>query len=237
MCWAFSSCFMCFLATCLHFPRVLRRFGCVLGLFLVFYVLFGNLFAFSSCFTAVCAVWGSNLRNPSRKSPKSIVRRRFSLLSVIFTFFSAFVIPLPSQPGSTAPAYASPSPNARSRKRSESTSERSRKRVRLQNRFWVDLGSIFLVDPGRVFGRFWDDVWSLFGLITYMSCNANARSMHSQVYLFSVFLGVVFGCRFSSLLGGPKTVLEPNMAPTWLDFGAMLEPFWDIFGCCFGIFI
>ena len=36
------------------------------------------------------------------------------------------------------------------------------------------------------------------------------------------------------LLGGSMTVLEPNMAPTWVDFGAMLEPFWIIFGCCFG---
>ena len=36
------------------------------------------------------------------------------------------------------------------------------------------------------------------------------------------FFGVSFGVVFSSLLGGPKTVLEPNMAPTWVDFGAML---------------
>ena len=93
---------------------------CVLGLFLVFFAIFGNVFVFSSCFTEVFAVWGSNLRNPTRKSSKSIVRRYFSLLSVIFIIFLAFLFPLPSQPGSTAPAYATPSPNARSRKRSES---------------------------------------------------------------------------------------------------------------------
>ena len=43
-----------------------------------------------------------------------------------------------------------------------------------------------------------------------------------------------FDIVLASLLGGSMTVLEPNMAPTWADFGAMLEPFWSIFGCCFG---
>ena len=59
--------------------------------------------------------------------------------------------------------------------------------------------------------------------------------------LFGVFLGfffgVSFGVVFSSLLDGSKTVSEPNMAPTWADFGAMLERFWSIFGCCFALFI
>ena len=45
----------------------------------------------------------------------------------------------------------------------------------------------------------------------------------------------VFHIVLASLLGGSMTVLEPNMAPTWVDFGAMLAPFWTIFGCCFGL--
>ena len=73
-----------------------------------------------------------------------------------------------------------------------------------------------------------------------LQCKRASRSMHSQVYVrcvFKTFCGVVFGDAFSSLLGGSKTVLEPNMAPTWVDFGAMLEQFWTIFGCSFALFI
>ena len=44
----------------------------------------------------------------------------------------------------------------------------------------------------------------------------------------------IFDIVLASLLSGSMTVLEPNMAPTWADFGAMLEPSWSIFGCCFG---
>ena len=50
-----------------------------------------------------------------------------------------------------------------------------------------------------------------------------------------MFLGVVLGVASCALLGGSKTVLEPNMAPTWADFGAILVTFWTIFGCSFGI--
>ena len=44
--------------------------------------------------------------------------------------------------------------------------KRSRKRCRLQNRFWVDFGSIFgrfWVDLGSIFGRIWDDFWLILG--------------------------------------------------------------------------
>ena len=44
----------------------------------------------------------------------------------------------------------------------------------------------------------------------------------------------VFHIVLASLLGGSMTVLEPNMAPTWADFGAMLASFWTIFGRSFG---
>jgi hypothetical protein len=52
-----------------------------------------------------------------------------------------------------------------------------------------------------------------------------------------MFLGVVLGVVSCALLGGSKTVLEANMASTWVDLGAMLEQFWSIFGCCFALFI
>ena len=46
----------------------------------------------------------------------------------------------------------------------------------------------------------------------------------------STFCKHFFDIVLASLLGGSMTVLEPNMAPTWVDFGAMLEPFWTILG-------
>ena len=48
------------------------------------------------------------------------------------------------------------------------------------------------------------------------------------------FFGVVLGVASCALLGGSKTILEPNLASTWVDFGAVLATFWTIFGCCFG---
>ena len=51
-----------------------------------------------------------------------------------------------------------------------------------------------------------------------------------------MFLGVVFGVVSCALLGGSKTVLEANMAPTWVDFGAMSEHVWSIFGCSVAFF-
>ncbi len=50
-----------------------------------------------------------------------------------------------------------------------------------------------------------------------------------------MFLDAFFGCVFFGFLDASKTVLEPNMAPTLADFGAMLGVFWDIFGCGCGI--
>ena len=124
------------------------------------------------------------------------------------------------------------------------------------DRFWTVLGSIL--------GRFWDVFWSILGrfLVDFwvgfvclaslsathfhfhfhvfadyrhdLQCLRASRSLLTQVYLGGVFFCFVFGVFFSSLLGGSKTVLEPNMAPTWSDFGAMLATFWSIFGCCFG---
>ena len=63
--------------------------------------------------------------------------------------------------------------------------------------------------------------------------------MHSQVFfaLFLVsFVGLAFGVLSCALLDGSKTVPEPNMAPTGVDFGAMLGIFWSIFGCSFALF-
>ena len=48
-----------------------------------------------------------------------------------------------------------------------------------------------------------------------------------------MFLGVVLGVASCALLGGPKTVLEANMDPTQVDFGAMLQQFGSMFVCCF----
>ena len=63
--------------------------------------------------------------------------------------------------------------------------------------------------------------------------------MLRQVF-FALFLvssvGLVLGFLSCALLGGSKTVPEPNMAPTWVDFGAMLGTFWSIFGCSFALF-
>ena len=48
----------------------------------------------------------------------------------------------------------------------------------------------------------------------------------SHRFMLGVFLvfffGLVFGCVFCSFLGASKRVVEPNMAPAWVDFGAML---------------
>ena len=55
-----------------------------------------------------------------------------------------------------------------------------------------------------------------------------SRSLLRQVYVgcvFGVFFSVFFGVVFSSFLGVSKRVLEPNMAPSWADFGAMLGIF------------
>ena len=46
-----------------------------------------------------------------------------------------------------------------------------------------------------------------------------------------MFLGVVLGVVSCALLGGSKTALEANMAPTWVDFGDMLV----IFGAFLGV--
>ena len=67
-----------------------------------------------------------------------------------------------------------------------------------------------------------------------------SRSLLRQVYVgcvFGVFFGLVFGCVFCSFLGASKTVLEPNMAPTRVDFGARLVMCWSMFGCSFAVFI
>ena len=37
--------------------------------------------------------------------------------------------------------------------------------------------------------------------------------------------------------GASKTILDPNMDPSWVKFGAMLGSFCHILGRCFGIFI
>ena len=70
------------------------------------------------------------------------------------------------------------------------------------------------------------------------SLHLNALPGHCQsgffFCFFLFFCGVVFGVVLSSLLDASKRVLEPKMASTWVDFGAMLEPCWSIFMCCFG---
>ena len=62
----------------------------------------------------------------------------------------------------------------------------------------------------------------------------DARAGGFFLALFGVFLGfffgVSFGVVFSSFLGVSKRVLEPNMAPSWVDFGAMLGTFWTFLG-------
>ena len=56
-----------------------------------------------------------------------------------------------------------------------------------------------------------------------------SRSLLRQVYVRCV-LGtcrcVFFGVVFSSVLGGSKTVLEPNLGRFWSHVGAILEHFW-----------
>ena len=64
--------------------------------------------------------------------------------------------------------------------------------------------------------------------------NALPVLMLRQVYVGVVFFGLVVGVLSCLLLGGSKTILEPNLASTWADFGTMLATFWTIFGCCFG---
>ena len=133
------------------------------------------------------------------------------------------------------------------------------------DRFWDDFGPIlggFWVHVWLIFGSFWLRLgcfWLLFCIelpykhahrhvrrfiharahtcpqITYMSCNANALPVPcSHRFILGLFFSVLFSVSFSlrSWAG-----LEPNMAPTWAHFGAMLATFWDLFGCCFGIFI
>ena len=51
-----------------------------------------------------------------------------------------------------------------------------------------------------------------------LQCKRASRSMHSQVYVFMFFFGMVFGVfsrSFFSLLGMSKTFLDPNMVPSW----------------------
>ena len=61
-------------------------------------------------------------------------------------------------------------------------------------------------------------------------CLRASRALLTQVYVGAVFFCLVFGVVFSSLLGGSKTALEPNKAPTWADFGAMLGIFGQFLG-------
>ena len=49
-----------------------------------------------------------------------------------------------------------------------------------------------------------------------------------------VVVSVAFVFALGRAPDGAQKVLEPNMDPTWVDFGAMLEPFWTIFWCWFG---
>ena len=163
-----------------------------------------------------------------------------------------------------APAWPDFGPQALSWVQNE-VQNRSRKRSRLQDRFWTDFGPIlgrFWVHVWLIFGSFWLRLgcfWLLFCIelpykhvhrhvrrfiharahtcpqITYMSCNANALPVPcSHRFILGLFFSVLFSVSFSlrSWAG-----LEPNLAPTWADFGAMLGTFWDIFGCRFGIFI
>ena len=56
--------------------------------------------------------------------------------------------------------------------------------------------------------------------------NTIPKMMH-----FRMSLSIGCRCDFSLF----ETIFEPNMAPSWAHFGAMLGTFWDILGCCFGI--
>ena len=69
------------------------------------------------------------------------------------------------------------------------------------------------------------------------TCKRASRSLSVRFFLLSFLVssvGLVLGVLSCALLYTSKRVLEPNMAPTWADFGAMLGIFWSIFGCCFG---
>ena len=154
-------------------------------------------------------------------------------------------------------------PQVGSQMGSKSIQNRARKRNRFRNRFWDDFGPIlgrFWVHVWLIFGSFWLRLgcfWLLSCIelpykhvhrhvrrfiharahtcpqITYMSCNANALPVPcSHRFMLGLFFSVLFSVSFSlrSWAG-----LEPNMAPTWVNFGAMLATIWTIFGGSFGI--
>ena len=125
-------------------------------------------------------------------------------------------------------------------------------------RFWDDFGSIlrrFVVDFWGFCRKTAAHAYLYGGMSSFI--HARAHSSPQITYIVAMrtrfpfhaftgflllsfwvfFVGLVLGVVSCALLGGSKTVPEPNFAPTWGDFGAMLEPFWNIFGCSFALFI